>query len=171
MRTLNCSVRGLVLILAAMSVGCRPKAHMAAEVPSSVESMVFLRRHLPTGLFEGYTITEEADITAVWQALREDGEHLDKDYKVGLSMSVNHVLQLRDSNDGIVLAFDILGDEYVVIEGHRYYSRNVMAAVTDIIDAGRAKQLLAETVRKMGYEPLVRETGYAPPPEGGHEGR
>lgn len=171
MRTLNCGVRGLVLVLAAMSVGCRPKAHLAADVPSSVESMVFLRRHLLTGLFDGYTISDQADITAVWQALREDGEHLDENYKAGLSMSVNHVLQLRDSNGEIVRAFDILGDEYVVIDGHRYYSRNVMAAVTDIIDAGRAKLLPTDTIREMGYRPLVRETGYAPPHEGGHEGR
>jgi len=139
-----CRLFGFLMASAiCFSVGCNGGA--SQTVGNNTDMIVFTNR-MKTGRFQAFKIEDQAVIERTRKALQEDLRRPDKLSNLGLGMSVNHLLVLRDK-DGTFTSFEILGDEYLLVESTRYPAQRTIEVLKDARAGGAAHPISAEEAR------------------------
>lgn len=110
--------------------------------------IVFASRSLDTGKFHAFEIDDPVVVEKARQAVEEDLKHLDKRSGLGLGMSVNHVLVLRDK-DGNTTSFEILGDEFILVDSKRYQAERTIEVLKNARAGGGAVPIDPEQAKRL----------------------
>ena len=137
-----------LLVAAVVCWGCGCNGNSSSTVDKDANMIVVISRSLDTGKFQAFEIDDPVVVGKARQAVQEDLKHPDKRSNIGLGMSVNHVLVLRDK-EGNTTSFEILGDEFIVVDSKRYQAQRTIEVLKYARAGGAAVPIGPEQAKRL----------------------
>lgn len=139
----------LLMVCVACGYSCRRRV---GPLPGGeAASVIYVGSELPSGLFRGYRISGYENANALHQALEADSAHRDRLSDTGITLSVCHMIWFLDDMGRVVGSYAILGDDYVVLDGTRYYCTRTLAKLREFVANGSAERIPVDELRRIEY--------------------
>ena len=140
-----------LLLMACVACGYSCRRRVGPLPGGEAASVIYVRRELPSGRFRGFRISGYENAKALHQALEADIAHKDMDSEAAILLSVNHMVWFLDETGRVVGSYEILGDDYVVLGGTRYYCTRTLAKLREFVANGSAKRIPLDELRRIEY--------------------
>jgi hypothetical protein len=120
------------LLLMSVLIGGCSNAGDDKTPPARVSKVFYARSESPGGVFRMYTLSDSAAINRLRDAIRDD-VMAKRPGSFGVKLSEDHVVLFYTKENSLVFECQLLGDDYLIIDGDRYYGKATLACLQDLM--------------------------------------